>query len=171
MTRNIHAPPEICDNMDADEFLAWALAQPKDSPCFARPPRNVEFVELERTIETLGPAGAKAFFQQRDAEEADKYVLRFFFDGVTGDCLWAGNKLTSDAFDYPISMADLPIPAEVADFGIRLGKRFAAVADLDFLWPDSEPYEQFRLDAREFVRLVRESLPDNFIVRDESCMT
>jgi hypothetical protein len=157
--------------MDADAFLAWALAQPKDSPFFARPPRNVEFEELERTVETLGITGAKAFFQQRDAEEADKYVLRFFFDGVTGDCLWAGNDLTRDSFDYPISVADLPVSAEVVDLGQRLGKRFAAVADLDFLWPDSEPYDRFRADAKEFVRLLRESLPDNFIVRDESCLT
>ncbi len=171
MTRNPHALPEICDNMSVDEFLAWSLAQPKDSPFFVRPPRNVEFEELERTVETLGIAGAKAFFQQRDADEADQYVLRFFFDGVTGDCLWAGNDLTRDNFDYPIPLFDLPVPAEVAEFGLRLGKRFVAVAALDFLWPDTEPYEQFRSDAREFVRLLRERLPDNFIVRDESCMT
>lgn len=171
MTRNPHAQPEICDNTDAYEFLAWSLAQPKDSPFFARPPRNVEFEELERTVETLGVTVAKAFFQQRDAEEADKYVLRFFFDGVTGDYLLAGNDLTRVNFNYPISISDLPVPVEVAEFGQRLGRRFVAVAAVDFLWPESDPYEQFRSDAREFVKSLRESLPENFIVRDESCMT
>ena len=102
---------------------------------------------------------------------AANYRLRFFFDGVAGDCLWAGNEVTTERFDYPISINALPVPASVVAFGRDLVDRYTAIAADDFHWPDIESMTRFRSDASEFLHMLRENLSNDFVVVDESGMT
>lgn len=56
------------------------------------------------------------------------YQLRFFFDNVSGICLWGGNTATDERFGYTIELADLPLPAEVVDAGESITRRWTAFA-------------------------------------------
>lgn len=102
---------------------------------------------------------------------AANYRLRFFFDGVTGDCLWAGNEVTSERFNYFISIDTLPVPASVVAFGRDLVDRYTAFAADNFHWPDMDAMAKFRSDASQFLNMLRENLPNDFVVLDESGMT
>jgi hypothetical protein len=100
-----------------------------------------------------------------------KYQLRFFFDGVSGDCLWSGNETTCQKFGYPIFIEDLALPVSIVASAKKLVSRYTAFAAADFQWPVSDSKSQFSLDATRFLARLKESLPDNFLVVDESGMT
>ncbi|MFO1262788.1 MAG: hypothetical protein U1E84_05510 [Rhodoferax sp.] len=96
------------------------------------------------------------------------YRLRFFFDGVSGICLWSGNAATTEKFDYPIEVDSLPLPREVVEAAEPLISRYTAFAAKNFVWPPDDSLERFRVDAISFLEYLRHHLPSDFELVDES---
>jgi hypothetical protein len=99
------------------------------------------------------------------------YKLRFFFDGVSGTCLWSGNATANEKYGYPIFVEDLPLPEFVVTAAAALVKRYSTFAAQDSHWPANDSVEQFRIDASRLLETFRQNLPADFEVVDESQMT
>lgn len=95
------------------------------------------------------------------------YRLRFFFDNVSGICLWGGNAEAVNRFGYTVELADLPLPVEVVDSGEAITRRWTAFAGMNH-WPDGDNRRKFRRAAQQFFELLRKHLPDDFELLDES---
>ena len=100
-----------------------------------------------------------------------RYVLRYFFDGVTGTCLWAGNTETLNAFDYPVDLYMLNLPDSLLKFGNQVIDRWTALADQADTAMNEAEYAVFREDARQFLIMLREYLGAEFEILDESGIT
>lgn len=99
------------------------------------------------------------------------YKLRFFFDCVSGTCLWSGNATANEKYGYPIFVEDLPLPGFVVTAAETLVKRHTAFAANNFHWPANDSVEQFRIDAGTLLEMFHLNLPEDFEVLDESQMT
>lgn len=95
------------------------------------------------------------------------YKLRFFFDNVSGICLWGGNAATVDRFGYTVELPDLPLPSEVVASGEALTQRWNAFYWQNN-WPNGDSPKMFCQGAQQFLGLLRKQLPDDFEVLDES---
>lgn len=90
-----------------------------------------------------------------------RYKIRFFFEHG-GDCFWGGDAAAVESYGYPISPADLPLPAELAAQCSAMATQWwiAASANSEGSFPTRE--ETVRLIER-----VRDALGDGFEVIDE----
>jgi len=101
------------------------------------------------------------------------YRLRFFFDYGSGVCLWTANDAARERFgDYPVLLADLPLPAETVRDGEDLLTWYDTSLDWDdpagpSPWGDDE-FAAFRAAARAFLTRLRDELGEAFEVVDES---
>ena len=98
---------------------------------------------------------------------AATYQLRFFFDNVSGICLWGGNSATVDRYGYTVELADLPLPEDVVEAGESIVLRWTAFAGMNH-WPKGDNRKKFRQGAQRFLELLRQHLSDDFEVLDES---
>ena len=96
------------------------------------------------------------------------YVLRYFFDGVTGTCLWAGNAETADAFDYPVDLYMLNLPDSLLQFGNQVIDRWTTLVNLGDATLNETEDIGFRVDARKLLIMLRNHLGSDFEILDES---
>jgi len=99
------------------------------------------------------------------------YALRFFFDGATGVCLWAGNTVTAEAFDYPVDLEMLHLPTPVEEFGNQVIQWWTQYNDLNDSEKDENEYAAFRDQARELLVMLRNHLGAEFEIFDEFGLT
>ena len=104
-------------------------------------------------------------------EPAGHYVLRYFFDGATGTCLWAGNETTVNAFDYPVDLDMLNLPDPVLAFGNQVISRWTGLADRGDKAADDPEYPVFRQEACQLLTILRLHLEPKFEILDESGIT
>lgn len=99
------------------------------------------------------------------------YVLRYFFDGVTGTCLWAGNEETVEALDYPVDLYMLNLPDSLLRFGSQVIEQWTTLSDRDGAAASEAERARFQADARQFLAMLREHLEPEFAILDESGIT
>ncbi len=82
----------------------------------------------------------------KPATSTAKYRLRFFFDGMSGHCLWAGNEATCKQFGYTIDLDDLRLKPHIANQGMQLLKKWETKQELSLSLVRSANYyiEQLR---------------------------
>lgn len=96
------------------------------------------------------------------------YVLRYFFDDVSGTCLWAANGETVDALGYPVDLEMLNLPDSVLTFGNQVIDRWTALAGRCDTAAEEPEYVGFREEARRLLALLRMSLGPEFEILNES---
>ena len=100
------------------------------------------------------------------------YSIRFSFDAGSGICLWAGNSVTREQWDYPIDAKDLPLAENTWRFAHHLCAWYDT--SIDWVYPsDPSPWDageraRFNLSAQRFLGILRAQLGPDFEVRDGS---
>ena len=59
------------------------------------------------------------------------YVLRFFFDGGCGDCLWSDNDAALEKFGYPVCLSDLGLSEETIATANKIMRRDFQIAQTE----------------------------------------
>ena len=95
------------------------------------------------------------------------YRIRYFFD-YGGICLWAGDTVTSDTFNYPIDPERLPLSAETTARIHHMITWHETSLNWDYP-PDPGPWRQdechhFNLATRALYTLIQDELGNEFEV-------
>lgn len=95
------------------------------------------------------------------------YKLRFFFDNVAGVCLWAGDRVTKERFNYPVALDMLPISGELTKAGDALILRWKRHVYESQPWPSGDSIFSFEMDCRAFIGRLQAELHDGYEIADE----
>ena len=60
-----------------------------------------------------------------------RYVLRFFFDGGCGDCLWSDNDAALEKYGYPVCLSDLGLSEDTISAANEIMQRDCQIAQIE----------------------------------------
>jgi pyruvate-formate lyase-activating enzyme len=102
-----------------------------------------------------------------------RYVLRFFFDGCTGDCLWSHNDAAIEKYGYPVSLDDLCLSEKTIAMAEKIMDRECLMSqktpDVCGVYYEFSAEEEtaHRKDVDALLRIIRDELGPDFEIRDE----
>lgn len=101
-----------------------------------------------------------------------QYSLRFFFSPGSNVCLWAGNEVTQQRWDYPVESSSLPVPENTWRYALYLCAWYDTSIDWSYppnpsRWDISEQ-KLFNAACQQFLLQLGKELGPDFAITDES---
>lgn len=102
-----------------------------------------------------------------------RYILRFFFDGCAGDCLWSGNDAALEKYGCPASLDELGLSEETIAKADKLMQRACLMAqktpDVYGVYYEFSPDEvaAHHVEVGDLLCTIRNELGVNYEIVDE----